>query len=72
MENEKLPGDKKNIIERVLFLLDRFCVGDEVYHELSFSIEGLPKSYLIKQLRGELNKTYHKERMTGPFPGTIS
>ena len=58
MEYEKLPNDQKNIIERVLFLLDKFCVGDEVYHELSVTIEGLQKSYLIKQLRGELNKTY--------------
>lgn len=69
MEFEKLPNDQKKIIERVLFLLDKFCVGDEVYHELSVTIEGLPKSYLIKQLRGELNKTYHIERMPGPFPG---
>ena len=69
MEYEKLPNDRKKIIERVLFLLDKFCEGGRVYHELSVTIEGLPKSYLIKQLRGELNKTYHLERMPGPFPG---
>ena len=68
-EYEKLPNDQKKIIERMLFLLDKFCVGDEDYHELSVTIEGLPKSYLIKQLRGELNKTYHIEKMPGPFPG---
>lgn len=69
MEYEKLSKDRQEIIEHVLFLLDKFCVGDEVYHELSVITEGLPKSYLIKQLRGELNKTYHIERTPGPYPG---
>ena len=45
-----------------MFLLDKFCVGDEVYHELSIQSERLPKSYLIKQLRTDLNNTYHIER----------
>ena len=66
---DKLPSEKKEMIERVLFLLDKFCVGDEVYHELSLTVEGLPKYYLIKKLTGELNKTYHIERMPGPSPG---
>ena len=69
MEYDKLSEDRQKINEQVLFLLDRFCVGDQVYHELSIITDGLPKSYLIKQLRGELNKTYHVERTPGPCPG---
>lgn len=65
----KLTEDEKNKVEQVLFLLDKFCVGDEVYHELSMILEGLPKSYLVKQSRSELNKTYHIERTPGKFPG---
>ena len=68
MEYDKLSEDRQKINEQVLFLLDRFCVGDQVYHELSIITDGLPKSYLIKQLRGELNKTYHIERTPGPCP----
>ena len=44
-------------------------MGDEVYHELSSISEGLPKSYLIKQLRHDLNKAYHTERSPGKFAG---
>jgi hypothetical protein len=69
IQYEKLSKDKKEIVERVLFLLDKFCVGDEMYHKLSVITEGLPKSYLIKQRRGELNKSYHIERLPGPYPG---
>ena len=49
--------------------MDKFCVGDEVYHELSYLSEDLPKSYLVKQLRTDLNKTYHIERTVGEYPG---
>ena len=41
--------------EQVLFLLDKFCVGDSFYHELTMIIDGLPKSYVVKQRRGQLN-----------------
>jgi len=40
-----------------------------VYHEMTIHTDGLPKSYLIKQLRSNLNKTYHIERTQGEFPG---
>ncbi|CAB3981176.1 Hypothetical predicted protein, partial [Paramuricea clavata] len=33
--------------------------------------EELPRSYLIKQLRSNLNKTYHIERTSGPCPGAM-
>ena len=36
---DKLSQDEKNKIEQVLFLMDKFCVGDEVYHELSMITE---------------------------------
>ena len=44
-------------------------MGDEVYHELLMITERLPKSYLVKQLRTNLNKTYHIERTAGEYPG---
>lgn len=66
---DKLSQDEKDKVEQVLFLMDKFCVGDEVYHELSMITEGLPKSYLVKQSRTNLNNTYHIERTTGQYPG---
>lgn len=44
-------------------------MGDEVHHELSKIIEGLPKSYLVKQSRTNQNKTYHIEKTAGEYPG---
>ena len=57
-------------MEQVLFLLDKFCVGDEVYHELSMITEDLPKSYLVKQSRTAMNKVYHIERTPGKYSGS--
>ena len=64
-----LSEDDRCNLEKVLFLLHKFCVGDEFYHELSILSEDLPRSYLIKQKRSDLNKTYHIERTFGKFPG---
>jgi len=64
-----LSENDKTKIEQVLFLLDKFCVSDEVYHELSLIGDGLPKSYLIKQKRTDLNKLNHIERLPGWLPG---
>ena len=56
---ETLQEEDNNKLEQILFLLDKFCVGDEVYHEMTTHTGDLPKSYLIKQLRRNQNKTYH-------------
>ena len=66
---EDLSQDDKDKIEQVLFLMDKFCMGDEVYHELTMFTESLPRSYLVKQSRAQLNKTYHIERTPGCHPG---
>ena len=54
-----LPEEEKEKIEQILFLLDKFCVGDAFYHELTMTFEGLPRSYLVKQCRDNLNKLCH-------------
>ena len=56
-------------IEQVLFLLDKFCASDELYHEFTLAYDDLPRSYLIKQKRSELNKLCHIEKVPGQFPG---
>ena len=64
-----LSEDDQCNLKKVLFLLETFCVGNEFYHELSILSEDLSRSYLIKQQRSNLNKTYHMERTLGQFPG---
>lgn len=58
-------------IKNVLFILDKFCVGDDAYHELSMVAghELLPRSYLIKQCKDEMNKLCHIIRTPGPDQG---
>lgn len=51
-----LSSEEKKRVEELLFLLDKFYVGDGFYHELSMVVDSLPKSYLIKQRRDQLNK----------------
>ena len=58
-------------VKNILFILDKFCIGDEAYHEL-FMVDGneeLPRSYLIKQCKDELNKLCHITRTPGSAQG---
>ncbi|KAJ7369993.1 hypothetical protein OS493_034939 [Desmophyllum pertusum] len=49
--------------------MDKFCTSDELYHELTMMCDDLPKSYLIKQKRNELNKICTIEPVPGQYPG---
>ena len=57
-EFEALSDDEKAKIERVLFLQDKFYAGDS-YHKLTMVMDGLPKSYWVKQRRDMLNSICH-------------
>ncbi|KAJ7384006.1 hypothetical protein OS493_024017 [Desmophyllum pertusum] len=63
---DSLNDEDKSKIEQILFLLDKFCVGDSFYHELTMAVSGLPKSYLVKQRRDQLNDICHID----PTPGS--
>ena len=66
---EKITQADKENLEQLLFLLDKFCVSDDLYHELTIQYNDLPRSYLIKQKRSDLNKLFHIERTPGNYPG---
>ena len=53
---DALSEGERDKLEKVLFLLDKFNVGDNFYHELTILVDGLPKSYLVKQKREQLNQ----------------
>ena len=61
-----LSDKHKCKVETVLFLIDKFSVGDAFIHELSMAVNGMPKSYLIKQCQDKLNSTC----LVKPTPGT--
>ena len=66
---ETLSEEEKGKVETVLFLMDKFAVGDSFIHELSMSLDGMPKSYLIKQCRKMLNSTCAIKPTPGEEPG---
>ena len=54
----RLPQVEKDKIYGILQILDRFCVSDEAYHEITMHDAGanLPRSYLVKKARHDLNE----------------
>ena len=65
-----LRGADREKIHQTLYLLDRFAVSDGFYHELSMLNESLPRSYLVKGARKDLNDTIDIQRLSGPYEGT--
>ena len=67
----ELSEEEQKRVQSVLFILDKFCIGDAAYHELSMLGENyrLPRSYLIKQCKDEINKINHIVRTPGPAQG---
>ena len=62
--------EQQEKLNRALYVMDTMCVGDSTYHEFSILSEGgLPKSYLVKQRRSQLNSTFAIERTPGVSPG---
>ena len=66
-----LSEEEQDKLKTVLFVLDKFCIGDAAYHELTMCSGGedLPRSYLIKQCKDDLNKLCHVTRTPGVAPG---
>lgn len=65
-----LSDEDKDKVKNVVYIMDKFCVSDVAYHEFSMTNqEGLPRSYLIKQCRQDLNKMYSISRTPGEWPG---
>ena len=44
-------------------------MGDAFYHEITMLVEGLPKSYLVKQRRDQLNRMCHITSIPGEEHG---
>ena len=65
----KLSEDDKSRVEGILYLIDKFGVGDEFIHQLSMVVDEMPKSYLFKQCRKELNKDCVISTTPGKAPG---
>ncbi len=56
-------------VRQVLYLLDRFAISDEFYHELSMLTPSLPRSHRIKRARDRINATVELLRLPQPYSG---
>ena len=67
-----LPEKEKEDIQQVLFIMDKFCIGEAAYHELTCCAGGeeLSRSYLVKKCKEDLNKLCSIERTSGEANGT--
>ena len=49
--------------------MDRFCVGDAAYHALVVLENDLPRSYMIKQCRNDIDDLFVITRTPGELTG---
>ena len=66
---QNLMEEEKTQIKEVLCILDRFCVGDAAYHALCEEENGLPRSYMVKQCRADINSSFVITRTQGDLVG---
>ena len=59
-----LSEEDQHNVKSILFILDKYCIGDASYHELTMAPGGedLQRLYLIKQCKDEMNKLCHIAR----------
>lgn len=64
-----LSQERQDNVRSLLYIMDKFCVGDAAYHEVSMIVDDAPRSYLIKQCRSDLNKIFHISKTPGKNAG---
>lgn len=66
---DSLSEADKEKAETVLYLMDKFSVGNAFIYELNMEVNGMPKSYLIRQCRDKLNSACSIRSTLGDAPG---
>ena len=64
-EDDEIPDETLEI----LYLLDRFGISDQFYHELSMVNPSLPRSYVVKQARESISSIVVINRLPKPYTG---
>jgi hypothetical protein len=64
---KELPVEEQQKVEQILYIMDKFCIGEATYHELTCCLGGknLPRSYLIKKCKEDINKLIYIQRTPG-------
>jgi hypothetical protein len=66
-----LSEEEREKVHQVLYVMDSFCISEAAYHELTMADGGekLPRSYLVKQCKTDLNSLCHITRTLGVEEG---
>ena len=56
-------------VDEALFLLERFGVSDECYHEMTQLFPQLPRSYVVKKDRKEISQSIELEELPSNYKG---
>jgi len=68
---QNLDSEEKDRLKQLVFILDKFCLSDSAYHELSMFFDDMPRKYTVIQCRDDLNSIFHIERLPGNMPGAM-
>ena len=60
--------DQQNMLQ-ILYLLDRFGVGNLFYHELAMLYPSFPRLHTVKGARTQLDSKLYIFRTTAPYNG---
>ena len=66
-----LSAEEKEKVQQILFIMDSFRISEAAYHELTMTVgrEKLPRSYLVKQCKNDLNSLCRITRTPGKEEG---
>ena len=64
-----LPQEEKDVIMKIVYLLDRFSGSDALYHELTQLYDDMPRSYMVWCYRRLLDSTFEVKQLDGPYEG---
>ena len=65
----KLPEAEKEKIRAILFIMDKFSISLEAYHELTQKDHSLPRTYLVEGCQASLDSKWKTTRAPGDNPG---
>lgn len=64
-----MPTAEKDKIRAILFIMDRFSISWEAYHELTQQDKTLPRAYLIEGCQANLDAQWNISKTPGDHPG---
>ena len=71
ISSEQPTADDHEKVLQTLYILDRFAVSDESYHELGTLSGTLPPLYKVKKARNIINESLEIERLPSPYLGAF-